>query len=446
MTHRRAALVTLGLLATALAGAVGPRLAHAGWQASTSCTPVGFTPVPLPLEARRFVDIRGADVAAATLGTTGLAAKLLEARFDNTTEFGFFNEAEGGAIVLVQTGKNWRAKLVVSVERRSSDDKKPRLRLRRIFVYDPNNQPREDRADDVVVANGELAIPGADTISSPDGDPDLRWSVTESGEAMLEPLNGARLDVLKPIIAVPTVARFMKSRHHPQNNVAEVIVKLAASPPEKGAVPVVEDLLAPGGARSVNRIWGQAGIVFWLTRVEECTYSIYHFVVDPPWFLSGEHVAWPIEDCQRTFRKVNDAFNTRAALNLYFWFQVGVPVEGLGNQILAFAAPDRSDGPSPGLGAVWMDADCFRPDSKVTCDRVLGHEIGHFLRLRHACAIPAEAAARQCGFGIGPLSCADAPQVQDRIMHGDFVNFPKAEALTAGEITEARQAAGERLR
>ena len=287
-----------------------------------------------------------------------------------------------------------------------------------------------------------------DTPAPPGGDAGLRWTSTDSG-GRLDPLGGARLRALTPIIAVPTVARFMRSVDHPDNDIERRV--------SKKTVQRILDLVDPVG--SVNRIWKPAGILFFLAALERCTYSMYSFLADPP-AIAREHLPWPINDCQQVFRRINAAYNSAGALNLYVWFHIGLPIEGLGSKILAFAAPDRLDGPSTGPGAVWMDGDCVgsSPNSPRTCDRVLGHEIGHFLRLRHTCMLGAEQPAQRCRFPMTVVpDCPGVPGSQDLLMRGDFAmsdlaqgglptNLPPGERLTAREIAEARQAASERLR
>ena len=107
-----------------------------------------------------------------------------------------------------------------------------------------------------------------------------------------------------------------------------------------------------------------------------------------------------------------------------------------------------------------MDGGCVGSsrNSPRTCDRVLGHEIGHFLRLRHTCMLGAEQAALRCRFPMNVVpDCPGLPGSQDLLMRGDFAqsdlaqgglnaNLPPGERLTPREIAEARQAASEHLR
>lgn len=450
MSRREAKILILSLMTIASLTVRDPRLAAAGGEEVMRCFRTADLReadlrgperrVTLPLEARRFADIRGKDIAATELAATWLTARFLESRFEDRAfedrGGGVFNEVEDGAIVLVQTDKNWRAKLIVAVEKTTAGAPKDGLRIRRLTIYDPDHFIMEDRADELLTPGAGLTIGKRDGgAQNPPGGDDLRWSDTESG-GVLEPLNGARLGALRPIIAVPTVARVMQSLHHaPSDITPEVWTEQAKR---------LLDLSMPGG--SVNRIWRQAGILFWLAAVEVCKYSVFNFAVNPR-NVTTEHLPWPMTDCQRLFRKMNAAYNTPGALNLYFWSQIAGTAEFIGGgKIIAFAAPDRRDGPSPGPGAVWMDGDCLA--GNASCDRTLGHEIGHVLRLRHTCMLADERhRVQQCRFWAGVVpDCSQVPEEPALIMRGDFDSRPTAELLTPGEIAEARQAASERLR
>jgi hypothetical protein len=128
-----------------------------------------------------------------------------------------------------------------------------------------------------------------------------------------------------------------------------------------------------------SRIWMAGDIRLVLADVRDQTYALRD------WGYRDEHeqVPSPTSDL-RLFRALNAAYGTPqlSVLDLFIFWKI----EG----DAGYGAPDRADGPTPGRGAAWIDTDCLAVvDADATYARLVAHEIGHVLRLCHACALPA---------------------------------------------------------
>jgi hypothetical protein len=126
-----------------------------------------------------------------------------------------------------------------------------------------------------------------------------------------------------------------------------------------------------------SRIWMAGGIRLVLSGIDHHAYALRD------WGYRDEHeqVPSPTSDL-RLFRALNAAYGTPqlSGVDLFvFW-----KIEG----DAGYGAPDRADGPTPGRGAAWIDTDCLAvTDAEATYARLVAHEIGHVLRLCHACSL-----------------------------------------------------------
>ena len=186
-----------------------------------------------------------------------------------------------------------------------------------------------------------------------------------------------------------------------------------------------------------GRIWRAAGIRLGLSDIHDHTYALRD------WGYREEHeqVPSPTSDL-RLFRALNAAYGTAQlpVVDLFvFW-----KIEG----DAGYGAPDRADGLTPGRGAAWIDTDCLAvADADATYARLVAHEIGHVLRLCHACAL----AVRPEGPCADP-TCPN-PVIDDgrlmpcrrkcrRLMRADY----EGTELLPWEVARARASVRGRLR
>jgi hypothetical protein len=185
-----------------------------------------------------------------------------------------------------------------------------------------------------------------------------------------------------------------------------------------------------------SEIWMAGAIRLVLTDVQDHSYSLR------AWGYRDEHeqVPSPSSDL-RLFRALNAAYGTPqlGGVDIFvFW-----KIEG----DAGYGAPDRADGPMPGRGAVWIDTDCLAiPDAEATYARLVAHEIGHVLRLCHACALASRPEA-PCADPACPNPLIDdgrlAPCRREcrRLMRADYAGTE----LLPWEIARARASARGRL-
>jgi hypothetical protein len=202
----------------------------------------------------------------------------------------------------------------------------------------------------------------------------------------------------------------------------------------------VRDLLPPALLSAMlaeaNSTWRVAGIRLVPSGVHVHTYALRD------WGYRDEHdqVPSPSSDL-RLFRALNAAYGTpqiRVVDLFVFW-----KIEGEAG----YGAPDRADGPTAGRGAAWIDTDCLAvDDAEARYARLIAHEIGHVLRLCHACSLAARpeppCANAACP---NPLTVDGrlAPCRPDsrRLMRADYAGTD----LVPHEIVLARAAVRERL-
>ena len=257
---------------------------------------------------------------------------------------------------------------------------------------------------------------------------------------MVKPANGAQL---KSVITIPVVAHRMKNRQ--SSNDVRTVFPIKAS----GTATHLEDYFTLSGKRvGMNAPWTPAGILFFLLRVEDCEYSLDEFP-DRMVKESGtqesqpdkEVVPWPLSDCQARFRLINAAYNSPEVrgLDIYLWWRM--------DRAAGYAAAHRTDGPSPGAGAIWLDQTCSTDALSTPCGRLLAHEAGHFLGLCHICVtreVTDPEDRGRCGFCPNICECSDAHE--DLLMRDDrrMARPRRVPYLTAKEIEEARKKAWQR--
>ena len=143
----------------------------------------------------------------------------------------------------------------------------------------------------------------------------------------------------------------------------------------------VRAVLTPSALRRIveatSEIWMVGDIRLTLADVQEHEYRLRE------WGYRDEHEQVPSPSSDfRLFRALNATYGTAqlSGIDLFvFW-----KIEG----DAGYGAPDRADGPTPGRGAAWIDTDCLAvAEAEATFVRLVAHEIGHVLRLCHACAL-----------------------------------------------------------
>jgi hypothetical protein len=202
----------------------------------------------------------------------------------------------------------------------------------------------------------------------------------------------------------------------------------------------VATLLPPATLRRsvefASRLWRPAGIAL----IAEEAHTHHYALRD--WGYGGEsdQVPSPSSDL-RLFRALNGAYGTphRPTIDLFvFW-----KIEG----DAGYGAPDRATGVTAGRGAAWIDTDCLTAhDAEQRYARLIAHEIGHVLRLCHACSLALRPEPPCADAGCPNALDADgrlAPCRQDnrRLMRADYAGT----TLVSHEIARARAAARERL-
>ncbi len=208
-------------------------------------------------------------------------------------------------------------------------------------------------------------------------------------------------------ITIPVVVHYMKHRKAQfRKDVAR------AFPPKK-----LKKLFPPGGG--VNAIWKQAGIRLVLQQIEECEYALADFDFDGP-EMAG--IGSPLCDKEGLLRKINGAFSSgKRALDLYIWWQIEPDYGGYG------AAYRKEVG-----GAVWLTS---QGGCKHQCEKLVAHEIGHFLGLCHSC----NGEERECEGLCEPthVSCKVSGTTKNQLMRADI----EGTRLTKTEIHHAKQTA-----
>lgn len=355
-----------------------------------SCREAAWFSPSLPLEALPFEAITPKGIKSASFSPKAVSHETLQNSFEKG---GRFNEVEGGAIILAKTKHKRPAKLLAQIKGKN-------LLIRSFVTYGPD-RTRPTRGQTIRLSGGDRLDLDRGRRNPPPGDADVVWERSGPKRA-LRPVNGTRLRVLDPVIAIPVIAHYMKSRFklHKGNNVERDFPRAT-----------LKKLLAPSSR--MNKIWRQAGIFFFLRRIERCSYASQDFG-DQPGF--AETIYSPNTDCKRFFRRVTKcydlAFRSRGrkpmsyGLDLYVWWNL--------QQAEGYGASHRHHGKGAGLGAVWIDVDCL----SGSCGRTLAHEAGHFFGLCHTCRAPSDPLQHKfCGH------CRNAPKCsakhRRRLMRGD---------------------------
>lgn len=356
-------------------------------------------------------------------------------------------------IVLVLTDQN---RLIKLLAQRDGND----LLIRKVVAYPPEAgkvkgwQGQPVYQENIRIAeNRSVDLDPSGGPSAPQ--PDIRWerSDTTTPTLVVRPAPTSSPQTywsqIRSLVLVPAVVRRMKSRQH-ADDVKQAFSNLpAAAHRPEDLFTLVNDKVG----KSVNAVWAPAGILFFLQRLEDCEYSLDDFPVQPaptpPPAASGEEVMpWPMGDCQTRFRLINAAYNSAdvRGIDVYLWSKL----EGA---VLGYAATHKSEWPSPGPGAAWIDRKCVGGALNRFCERVLAHEMGHFLSLCHICATPATTPPQdrgRCGFcpGVTP-ECSTAHgsllMRDDQKAGDDPMDFLKIPILTLPEIKAARKEAWKRV-
>lgn len=322
------------------------------------------------------------------------------------------DDIASGALVIMVTHTGRAAKLVASLDGGA-------LRLHTLVTYDADGAESSARGPLRLAANATLDVAQA-RINPPDTDGDVRWARTGGVQAM-QPLNGARI---RALVSIPVVAHLMKSRDdfYQDNNVEDTF-----------PMSRVESLLAPSA--TLNTIWRQAGVFFFLHRVERCSYLLEDFRPNVP---AGalETVPSPAADCLALFNKINRGYNFPAtpSLDLYVWWNVGVA------GLMGYGAPHKRMAAARQDGAIWLDKACVDPSVNPfeDCGHTLAHEGGHFLGLCHRCLTAPTPVT--CGF------CAKLPDCganDDGFLMRDDA---RGQRIPVSEIRLARSKALERFK
>jgi hypothetical protein len=409
----RRRLVRGGAALALVAAALGAPGAQAAIVRDCRAVPLA-TPAPLPAEALPYHALTAAHARAVAVEATPIDGALLRTPFERG---GRFNEIEGGAVVIALTKERRPAKLVVT-------STGPELMIREFTTFSPEGERVAGGTDVRLAAGGGLDLDQG-RVATTAGAADIRWIETGRGPAV-SPANGARLALLVPRIAIPVTAHFMTRRGSPVDPAQFV------TPEGLGA------LFAPDGP--LNRIWHGAGLLFVVAGAEACTYSIADFLPEQPPEQDG--IPAPTGDCRSLFRRINLVHDSPLGAagadpaygaDLYLWMRIG---RTDADNLFAYAAQHRADGPNPGPGAAWVNAArCLI--AGAACGRLLAHELGHFLGLCHACLTeltpPGERGA--CGFCTNVPACGAGES--NLLMRDDAAG----DVLTAGEVARARQKA-----
>jgi hypothetical protein len=203
-------------------------------------------------------------------------------------------------------------------------------------------------------------------------------------------------------IVLPVIVHYMKSTLH-KNEVWKTFTQRT-----------VTGYFKQNG--TIDKIWRQAGIRLFLHRIEHCAYD--------PVAMTGqvrgqpEEVPDPVNSQPALFDRVVQFYNHRAVpgLDLYLWWE-------LGGLVVGYSVPYHLSDGSTRTGAVWVDTQCVRTrEMAARCERLVAHEIGHFLGLCHRCRVDRDPVTG-CTSCSGPQdripNCAsrDAP---DSIMRSRF--------------------------
>jgi hypothetical protein len=385
------------------------------------CRDVALPSAPaLPVDALPFQALTAAHVQAIPVASAPIARAVLQTAFD---QGGRFNEAEGGAVVAVITKQGRPAKLVVKVTGTEL--------IVREFTTFPGAGESVVSGKDVRLVGGRGIDLDRGRVTTTAGETDLRW-VTSSSGPTLGPANGARLAVLVPRIAIPVTAHFMTRRGSTFD--PQTFVSLTR----------LQELFTADGP--LNVIWGRAGLLFVVARVEACTHAVDDFLPERP--VEREGVPAPSGDCRSLFRRINAVHDSPLAMatpgaadaepafgaDLYLWMAVGW---NQSDKLFGYGAQHRADGPNPGLGAVWMSAvSCLT--AGAGCGPRLAHELGHFLGLCHVClteAVTPPSERGWCGFCTNVPVCTAGQS--NLLMRDDAAG----ERLTPDEVMRARQKA-----
>lgn len=420
MRTTRALPATSGILIAViiLLGAADPTRAQSMRETHCGTSPAPAAPA-LPADTLSFAALTAAHVQSVTVAPSPIPQSLLRATVDRG---GRFNEAEEGAVLAAVTGGGRPAKLVVTVSGSG-------LLIRRLTTYAPDGATVAD-ATNLWVAAGKRIDLDHGVVTTDERAAHLRWAARAR---RLVPLNGTRVAVLRPRIAVPVIVHVMARRGSGFD--PGLFMRPAA----------LDDLFAAEG--ELNRIWDAAGLVFFLAGADRCAYAVRDLIPEEP-EPAVDGIPSPAGDCRALYRRLNRVYNVTLnevygrpadagsvyGADLYLWMRIGL---GPAESLFGYAAQHRPDGPNPGPGAIWINAALCRA-AEAGCAARVAHEVGHFLGLCHVCVTDATTPVAErglCGFCTEVRTCA--PRQAGLLMRDDAAGT----RLTPAEIRGARRKA-----
>lgn len=199
---------------------------------------------------------------------------------------------------------------------------------------------------------------------------------------------------------IPTIAHLMVAKDTPFPKHNEEVRKSEEFLP--GLLSLADD------ERSANVIWKPAGLQFKLNDTNIVEYQLREIGLTPQDVKESVNEVHGVCDPdnqhdQHVFRAIQEKFGKRGfhGLQVFMWARIAV---GGG---CAMSKPEGT------IGSVWLEAQSV---SGSTGFRLMAHEIGHFLTLRHV---------------------VDPPPDSKRLMTPDF----RGPLLTEPEIAQAKQQA-----
>ena len=174
------------------------------------------------------------------------------------------------------------------------------------------------------------------------------------------------------LVTIPTIVHLM-------------LAEDSVFPEHNKEVAATEELfpkfLAPADhQKNVNSIWNQAGVQFRLDGIDTVKYHLKDFGAEPG--VNREEITFacsapPTEEEKKKAHEWQDKFGIKGFRGLQVFVLARIISKG-GDAAMAGCAISQLDGGV--TGSAWLDAPGARDSTGV---RLMAHEIGHFLSLRH---------------------------------------------------------------